>query len=244
MVQLHETSFERFSMVTSQLAPPASVLLSETEIVYVLVNEAMPGIVKIGRTNDLRRRLSELSRQSGVPAPFDVFYAARVRDMNRTEILMHQAFEDRRLLKKEFFRVSPEQARAALRLAEIEEITILAQQYAVVALNNEAEKQAVQAGRKRRESSRFSMLRIPPGSILEYRRDRTVTCTVFDDRHVTYDDDQISLSALTKVLIRELEGREWSSARGWDQWLYQGEVLTDIRNRLMPEVGIDGVEED
>ena len=48
------------------------------EIVYVVVNEAMPGLVKIGKTNgDLGLRIRGLYG-TGVPLPFELFYACEV----------------------------------------------------------------------------------------------------------------------------------------------------------------------
>ena len=47
------------------------------EIIYILINEAMPGYVKIGRTTDLNQRLRSLYRTQ-VPLPFEVFYACIV----------------------------------------------------------------------------------------------------------------------------------------------------------------------
>ena len=45
--------------------------------VYVLTNEAMPGIVKVGHTmNDPVIRAETLSGDTGVPLPFDVAYKA------------------------------------------------------------------------------------------------------------------------------------------------------------------------
>ena len=50
------------------------------EIVYVLKNEAMPGLVKIGCTQgDLATRGRSLF-QTGVPLPFEVFYACEEED--------------------------------------------------------------------------------------------------------------------------------------------------------------------
>ncbi|MBR0794010.1 GIY-YIG nuclease family protein [Bradyrhizobium jicamae] len=48
-----------------------------TEIVYLLTNEAMPGLVKIGRTNgELASRIRGLY-STGVPLPFELFYGAK-----------------------------------------------------------------------------------------------------------------------------------------------------------------------
>ena len=46
-------------------------------IVYVLINEAMPGYVKIGRTSNVTQRLNNLD-WTNIPLPFECFYAARV----------------------------------------------------------------------------------------------------------------------------------------------------------------------
>jgi hypothetical protein len=61
-------------------------------IVYVLTNEAMPGLVKIGRTTDgVEARISQLSVATGVPLPFECYYAAEVPDMDREA----ERFDDR-----------------------------------------------------------------------------------------------------------------------------------------------------
>ncbi len=46
-----------------------------SEIVYVLTNPTMPGLIKIGRTTNLEQRVKSLSSDTGVPLPFEVFYA-------------------------------------------------------------------------------------------------------------------------------------------------------------------------
>lgn len=66
------------------------------EIIYILINEAMPGYVKIGRTNDLERRIREMDNTS-VPLPFECFYACTVRDVQFAERQLHDAFLDHRV---------------------------------------------------------------------------------------------------------------------------------------------------
>ena len=41
-----------------------------SEIIYILNNQAMPGIIKIGHTSNLKERVKTLSSHSGVPVPF------------------------------------------------------------------------------------------------------------------------------------------------------------------------------
>jgi len=78
------------------------------EIVYVLINEAMPGYVKIGKTTDLEQRMRSLDNTS-LPLPFECFYAVQVDDANHVEKHLHDAFEDSRVRKnREFFEIAPE----------------------------------------------------------------------------------------------------------------------------------------
>lgn len=75
-------------------------------IVYVLTNEAMPGLVKIGRTSGetVERRVAELSRATGVPLPFRVAVARRVYDAVKVERALHVAFGRQRVNpSREFF---------------------------------------------------------------------------------------------------------------------------------------------
>ena len=68
-----------------------------SRIVYVLTNPAMPGIVKIGQTKDLERRISELSKLTGVPLPFDCVRAVKVNNRHQAESALHTAFSKNRV---------------------------------------------------------------------------------------------------------------------------------------------------
>src|SRR5690349_6082309 len=96
-----------------------------SEIVYVLTNEAMPGLVKIGCTQgDLASRVRGLF-QTGVPLPFEVFYACEVGDCKFVERQIHDAFGDHRVSKsREFFRIAPERVKSALVIAPRAEIKL------------------------------------------------------------------------------------------------------------------------
>ena len=87
-----------------------------TEIVYVLTNPTMPGLIKIGRTTNLEQRVKSLSSDTGVPLPFEVFYACSVRDANEVERALHNAFGDHRINpKREFFELDPERVYPVLK---------------------------------------------------------------------------------------------------------------------------------
>ena len=71
--------------------------------VYVLTNPAMPKMVKIGKTTrDVELRLADLY-STGVPLPFECEYAAKVKDVDKTEKAFHTAFEPSRVNPKKYF---------------------------------------------------------------------------------------------------------------------------------------------
>ncbi|HJP69521.1 MAG TPA: GIY-YIG nuclease family protein [Sphingomicrobium sp.] len=76
--------------------------------VYVLANECMPGIYKIGMTEKApQERLEQLSSATSIPLPFDMVFFAQVQNPLKVEQAMHRHFEDRRVNEsREFFRAS------------------------------------------------------------------------------------------------------------------------------------------
>ena len=84
----------------------------------------MPGIIKIGWTdNAVEQRMKELDK-TGTPLPFTCFYAKRVDDPRFVESKLHEAFDEFRIREnREFFRMSADQAKAALEIASGEDVT-------------------------------------------------------------------------------------------------------------------------
>ena len=76
--------------------------------VYVLTNEAMPGIVKIGRSSrGGRLRANELYKSvTGVPVPFKMEFEIYSDDPASVEIEVHECLQQNRVNEsREFFRV-------------------------------------------------------------------------------------------------------------------------------------------
>jgi hypothetical protein len=74
-------------------------------IVYVLTNPAMPGLIKIGRTDqeDANSRIGQLYT-TGVPVPFTIEFACKVPNAEDVERALHIAFAPNRINpKREFF---------------------------------------------------------------------------------------------------------------------------------------------
>ena len=81
--------------------------------VYVLSNPAMVGMVKIGYTQHChpQERVDDLSKQTGVPLPFNIEYYVVVDDPQRVERAVHRALNGNRVsTSKEFFGVSIDDA--------------------------------------------------------------------------------------------------------------------------------------
>ncbi len=196
------------------------------EIVYVLINEAMPGYAKIGRTDNLEQRIRSMDNTS-VPLPFECFYAARVSDAVFVEKQLHDAFADFRVRKnREYFEVAPERVVAALRLAALEDVTP-GKDY----VESDDDQKALDKARERRSVFNFRMVDIPAGTVLTFTRNQDVTCEVVSARKVRFEGEVTSLSFAAQKAL-ENEGVLWKSVQGPLYWEYEGETLTERRERM------------
>ena len=191
-------------------------------IVYLLINEAMPGLVKIGKTtrNDPQLRVDELYNSS-IPVPFECVLAMRVDDPSSVELALHTAFGPQRVNpRREFFKIDSEQAVAILRIIGSEDVTP-----AVNATNNtisEIERATSEGLRKRRPNLNFSEMGITPGCVLNAIEGEE-TATVVSDRKVSFRDQTMSLTNATRV-CRDLS----YTVNPCPYWLYSGRRLSDI----------------
>ncbi|MCZ8325402.1 MAG: GIY-YIG nuclease family protein [Sphingomonadaceae bacterium] len=197
------------------------------EIVYLLTNPTMPDLVKIGRTTDLESRLRSLSTHSGVPVPFECFYACEVADSVKVERALHDAFGDHRINpKREFFRLNPDRAVAILELVALKDAAPCTE-----IAEDQVELDALHREQSRREQFRFSMVDVPVGATLTFSKDDTITAKVIDDKRIEFEGNITSTSAAaTKLLHR----RGWTlrAAQGPLYWMYDGETLAERRMRM------------
>ena len=205
------------------------------DIVYVLTNESMPGLVKIGRTTtSIEQRIKQLDTTS-VALPFQCFYAAEVADCVFVESKLHIAFAHTRVrLNREFFRIDATQAAAAVQLAALKDVTPKND-----VVNDASDSQAMVAAvekAERRARLKFSALGIPTGAVLSFAKDTSITCVVVGDGQVSYDGETLSSSASALKAIRKL-GYNWSAVSGSDLWMYEDETLVARRERLEVDGG-------
>ena len=197
------------------------------EIVYLLTNPTMPGLVKIGRTTDLETRLRSLSTHSGVPVPFECFYACEVTHSTKVEKALHDAFGDHRINpKREFFRLNPDRAVAILELVALGNAAPT-----VEIADDPVELEALHREQSRREQFRFSLADVPIGATLTFSRDANITAKVVDDKRIEFEGEITSTSAAAaQVLLRF--GWTVTKVQGPLYWVYDGETLVERRSRL------------
>jgi hypothetical protein len=83
--------------------------------VYVMLNPAMPGVVKIGRTRNQTKARAKQLYSTGVPKEFIVLWQEVVHHSDKVEEKVHDRFKHLRVNpKREFFKVEPQQAIRAL----------------------------------------------------------------------------------------------------------------------------------
>lgn len=171
-------------------------------IVYVLSNAAMPGLVKIGMTedDDASTRVGQLF-STGVPLPFYVEYACRVDNQSEVEGALHRAFAPHRINpRREFFRIEPDQAVAILKLLDKPDATAeVAQPSPEVDATSVAA--AVQA-RARRPNLNFKEMNIPVGSTLEADTDPSIKLTVIGDKKVRFGDEEVFFTAGSQEALK------------------------------------------
>ena len=196
-------------------------------IIYILINEAMPGYVKLGRTtSSVQQRMRELD-STGVPLPFECFYAARVADCHQAEKLLHDAFQDQRVRsRREFFLISPERMASALKLAALEDVTPRDD-----VTDDADDEAALNEARQRRGRFSFGMVGLRAGTILTHVKNDKVTCVVVDDRNVEFQGDVMSLSQAALKAIHDM-GYTWKAVQGPLYWQCNGEALDAMREKV------------
>ena len=190
--------------------------------VYIVENDRMPGIIKIGMTEgDLKGRIDALF-DTGVPVPFTCVYAARLEDPKFVESKLHDIFGDRRVHPgREFFEVAPTRVIAALRLCPHEDATP-----SDISGNDDY------LMKPRRSPTRLSDLNIPIGALLTHIEDEKETAVVksLNPDLITYKGEDGRLSPLaTKIHLNLYPNANKNTVQGAAYWQYQGKTLWDLR---------------
>jgi len=209
-------------------------------VIYILTNPSFPDYVKIGYATDIEKRLKQLNRSETIPFAFRV-YAVYEVDKSLTDKELHKLIDtinpDLRTIEnfdgkervKEFYAMSAEDAYTLLeciaKISGTSDRLNRMQPEGHEILDEQVAEEVRQTAR--RGPFRFSDVGIPFGSEIVYIEDDTIRPTVVDDRHIEYNGETTSLSALAERLTgvgHAVQGTLW--------FTYNGEVLNDLRSRL------------
>lgn len=209
-------------------------------VIYILTNPSFPDYIKIGYATDIVKRLKQLNRSETIPFAFRV-YAVYEVDSALTDKELHKLIDslnpDLRTIEtfdgkervKEFFAMSPEDGYALLEsIAKISGTSDRLKRMEPEGHEVIDEKIAQEVRESaRRGPFRFSQVGIPFGSEIVFIDDPTVKPTVIDDRHIEYNGETTSVSALAQKLKgfdHPVQGTLW--------FTYKGKKLSDLREEI------------
>ena len=217
--------------------------MSKKGVVYILTNPSFPQYVKIGYATDIEKRLKTLNRSETIPFAFRVYATYdveaeltdkelhRLIDMLNPDLRTIETF-DGKTRTKEFYAMTPEEAYSLLEcIAKISGTS-----HCLKRMKPEGheilDEQTAQEDQEevRRGPFRFSAVEIPVGSKIQFVDDPSIEAKVVDDRHIEYNGETTSLSALA----RELKDLPRTPA-GPLFFTYEGETLAARRNRMEHE---------
>lgn len=214
--------------------------------IYILTNPSFPQYVKIGYADDVKSRLTQLNRSECLPFAFRV-YATYEVSARLTDMKIHDVIDklnpnlrsidnvDGKKRVREFYAMSKEDAYSLLEaIAEINGLEKNLKLWSQTAKEKAEEEvaEAVEEERNERAATfNFAMCQIAIGEQVEFccpdNEHNGEMFDVVDNRHVAYNGETWSLTALAKQLIHA----KWALA-GPRYFKYKGEWLNDIRDRL------------
>jgi hypothetical protein len=194
------------------------------EYVYILTNPAMPDWVKVGKSNNVLRRINDLNC-TAVPLPFECFACLKVPADNVMNVerglqtFLGYSFQK----EKEFFRTSPDRV-----LKYFETAQLLNPAYEII--KGEDLEDESQTETEKSAATTFALLDLPVGSKLVYTKDSNVVCEVADkSNHVIYEGQKYTISGLAVKLCGY-------NVNGYTRFMFEDETLWKRRQRLHPEL--------
>ena len=212
--------------------------------IYIMTNPSFKEYVKIGYAKDIKQRLHTLNSNPAVPFAFHV-YATYEVDSELSDTKLHSILDklnpglrsteeiNGKKRVREFYKMTPEDAFDILAaIAEINGFKHRLKRAKDTPEEKKTKEIAIEINEAHQERLApfvFSVCNIAIGDQIEFsctgnENDGTI-CTVVDDKHVAYQDETWSLTALAQFFTgkKPLAGPRY--------FKYKGEWLNDIRNR-------------
>jgi len=176
--------------------------------VYIFTNPSFKeNWVKIGITDNIDRRLYELSQATGVPLPFEMYATMKTIKYKQAETMIHKTIKilaaGTRHIKKEFFNLEPEEAATIFKMiadiiddAEFSYSKEMTTEKAIA-------KNAVES--KRKIVKTFYSMNLKDGNIIEFALDPQFKAEICGERLVMFEGKQWFLSPLTGELLKRID---------------------------------------
>ena len=143
---------------------------------------------------------------------------------------MHTAFGPQRInANREFFRIQVEQAKAILELFHHEDITTDVTEEIENDLTPEDKAASIKEKTKRPPLNYYEM-GLAKGDLIIWKDDPSITVTIISERKVSYNGEEVSLSALSA----QLKGYHVKHIQPTPHWLYKEKLLSDIYDETYP----------
>lgn len=204
-----------------------------SQIVYVLTNPAMPGLVKIGKTTQLEveERMKQLYG-TGVPVPFDCAFACQVKDASEVEKALHFAFGNSRINpNREFFKIEPDRIIAVLKLLKVDDITTQFEEQLEADIEAIDKQSSQNFKNTKRPRMNFHELGIPNGSII-ISKDGTAQAEVVAEKKVRFNDQVCSLTEATRKILNLPEDYTLQPS---PHWTFNGKTIKELYEEFHSE---------
>lgn len=196
--------------------------------VYILTNPSYKdNLVKIGYTNDLKRRLTDLDK-TGVPTPFDPYMTVQTAKYQVLEKVIHHELdkltEFRTRKSREFFEIDPIDAADLLK-----NLASLLDDAEIVEYGNvsDVEQKSVSTMMQQGNRTTFKMLGIPIGSKLTAANSNIPDAIVVDEFNQVQLPDG-AVKTISRAVIDALGGHR----NGFQSYKYNGKILANIRKEF------------
>ena len=195
----------------------------DVEFVYLFTNPAMPEYVKVGITNNIERRLRDLSSRTAVAEPFECYSFLTVKGNKPSaadiEKILHFFLSRKYNKAKEYFKASIDEVEQFFKYVEVINPRIKYSLYK-------------KDGKEKSKQTTFEMLKIPEGAELVYKADSSVRCLVVNNKNgVLFNGKETTVS----WIAGDIEKR---SVNGYERFVYPAsefpeETLWERRCRLL-----------
>ena len=197
----------------------------ETEYIYIFSNPSFPEFIKIGRTQNVQKRLQTLSTNTAIPLPFECIYACEVSNASKVERTLHTTFEANRVApNREFFRMEPEPAIAILELVSVNTL----KPEVFNRSKHIAERDFLE---KMHNEFTFDQAKVPLGSLIKFSRDAKIQGHVTGKNMIDINGATMTLLNATKDALKQSGQKTHVTISPSRYWLFQGEVLAHRKHQ-------------